>query len=352
MALPDTNITTMMVRNELGENTNNVGKLCASTKINPYSNNKPASLISPGGGYVEGDSVKPHGIYRLGKGPELYYNRPNGGASDPYRLGDFRGYNHLIGKPTTIIINSVKDITYGTTGAPTLSPPYKMYPSFIYRIQLSMLRGDIDPSTISANTAWDKKTGTAQGVGGVALVPFTTSENNVVDASLVFDGGATIDYVNTEWMGNPLRAHYVKRDYEPIIGEEWRSTGYEIENNNYIALFQGVPLDLSITASLFYSSFDDRLIFSGVITSGMDNYVRYRLRFQYQPNGGDWRNLASQESTASNGDTPWTVDIPMTYFQPGANTCDARVYLDIKNPDDSFTQLELESDSRPFTRSA
>ena len=96
MALPDSNITTGMVRNELGESTNNVGKLCKSGKINMLSRNKPfrgtgqlgaeTSLIYKNTNRIlTGNKLNIH---------ELFYNKPLGGVNSPYRLGDFRGYDH------------------------------------------------------------------------------------------------------------------------------------------------------------------------------------------------------------------------------------------------------------------
>lgn len=112
MALPTTNITTTMVRNELGESTNNVGKLCTSSKINAMSIYKPVGEKIPQDEY---DGIQNYGIrkpfntvsdytfgefpiYRIGVLTNIsnpwVYDRPIGGASSAYRLGDFRGYEH------------------------------------------------------------------------------------------------------------------------------------------------------------------------------------------------------------------------------------------------------------------
>ena len=112
MALPDSNITTGMVRNELGENTNNVGKLCTSDKINEMSVYKPVGEKIPQDEY---DGIRNYGIrkpfdiisgYNYGDAPTYkvgalsnisslwVYDRPIGGRASSYRLGDFRGYEH------------------------------------------------------------------------------------------------------------------------------------------------------------------------------------------------------------------------------------------------------------------
>jgi len=112
MALPNNNITTAMVRTELGESTNDVGELCTSSKINAMSVYKPVGERKPQDEY---DGIQNYGIrkpysivsdytfgappiYRLGVIPDIsspwVYDRPLGGSSSPYRLEDFRGYEH------------------------------------------------------------------------------------------------------------------------------------------------------------------------------------------------------------------------------------------------------------------
>jgi len=112
MALPNNNISTEMVRNALGENTYNIGELCTSSKINEMSIYKPVGQRIPQDEY---DGIRNYGLrkpfnivsdYTFG-GPPIYrigilsdisspwvYDRPLGGSSSPYRLGDFRGYEH------------------------------------------------------------------------------------------------------------------------------------------------------------------------------------------------------------------------------------------------------------------
>jgi hypothetical protein len=112
MALPNDNISTAMVRNALGENTYNIGKLCTSSKINEMSIYKPVGQRIPQDEY---DGIQNYGlrkpfnivsdytfgappIYRIGVLTNIsnpwVYDRPLGSSSSPYRLGDFRGYEH------------------------------------------------------------------------------------------------------------------------------------------------------------------------------------------------------------------------------------------------------------------
>lgn len=69
-----TNVDTTEVRNVLGEDTNNIGLLCTSNKINKWALYKPGKLK------VENDY--------------LIYSEP-----DTYKIGDFLGYNHQAEKP-------------------------------------------------------------------------------------------------------------------------------------------------------------------------------------------------------------------------------------------------------------
>ena len=125
--LPTTNITTSIVRSALGENNNNVGLLCRSSNINMWSKRKPViypanstdgvadwwrSADNNCGIYVQ----KVNGLDEL---PELTgsvwsYIPPTGGASAPYRLGDFRNYEHNSTIPFDILLP--KYIITGSSG--------------------------------------------------------------------------------------------------------------------------------------------------------------------------------------------------------------------------------------------
>ena len=111
MALPTTNITTAMVRNELGAATNNVGALCTHPNINKWAKYKPVRYQKNGGlteseraSVSYGLSLMPAGslenlIQSYNSNSEgVIYAKPNGG-NYPFRLGDFRGYTHNAQQP-------------------------------------------------------------------------------------------------------------------------------------------------------------------------------------------------------------------------------------------------------------
>lgn len=118
MALPNTNLSVSMVKSTLGAATNDVGGLCIHPNINKWSKYKPVQH-SKRTGLVDADfksvrsgmnipSVIAHpssgyvpimDYYRNNPNFEFTYNKPRGvnvtnGWNEPFRLGDFRGYEH------------------------------------------------------------------------------------------------------------------------------------------------------------------------------------------------------------------------------------------------------------------
>ena len=109
MALGTTNITTTLVGQTIGVASRDVGTLCSSSLINKWSKYKPViyPVISTDGitnwwkaiGGNCGLSITEYSdidnlVTAIINGVTWAYNKPTGGASSPYRLGDFRGYAH------------------------------------------------------------------------------------------------------------------------------------------------------------------------------------------------------------------------------------------------------------------
>lgn len=114
MALPNSGITTSLIGNTLGTNSRNVGALCSSSLINPYSRYKPVKWFqkdtTAGITNWERSNIGTYGISvstcSLSSPTDLSntvyqwsYDRPTGGRDYPFRLGDFRGYEHSAPKP-------------------------------------------------------------------------------------------------------------------------------------------------------------------------------------------------------------------------------------------------------------
>lgn len=85
-----TNITTMDIRNVLGEDNNDVGLLCTSPNINKWAAFRPYPLDKA---YTEGATK--YGYTYEAATMQLVYHAVN----DGYRMGDFAGYNHNAVKP-------------------------------------------------------------------------------------------------------------------------------------------------------------------------------------------------------------------------------------------------------------
>lgn len=108
MALPNTGITTTLVGTTLGVATRNVGNLCRAESVNMWSKMKPVrkAQVTPmviptdfqsvnyGVGIPSYATVQALYNNMLSSSPEWIYERPNGSASQPFRIGDFRKYDH------------------------------------------------------------------------------------------------------------------------------------------------------------------------------------------------------------------------------------------------------------------
>ena len=94
-ALPTTGITTSMVASAIGAATNDVGTLCSHPNVNSWSSYKPINVNSVALNQATRDYLSGFKIVSR----QLVYDKPLGGSTSPYRLGDFRGYNHNARKP-------------------------------------------------------------------------------------------------------------------------------------------------------------------------------------------------------------------------------------------------------------
>lgn len=106
MALPNSGITTTLVKQTLEENSNSVTVLCKSSKINQNSLYKPVDYNKTTGlteaDYFDcnfGFSITSKNNFsslkqQISSNTGWYYNRPKGGISSPCRIGDFRKYDH------------------------------------------------------------------------------------------------------------------------------------------------------------------------------------------------------------------------------------------------------------------
>ena len=182
MILPSNNISILDVRQLLNEPSTDLGTLCTSNNINIFSKWKPidyngttitAALLEhypytsaalSGGSNNE----SPYGITVTGCGTTSYssienlisaikkngastYHSPTGGASSPYRLGDFRNYNHNAVMP--IIPMGERNIKNGGSAV----------------TQLASIVGDGDDTSVGINDLYDYYDGDSLASGTIKL---------------------------------------------------------------------------------------------------------------------------------------------------------------------------------------
>lgn len=131
MALPSTGITTSLVGNALGTSSRNVGALCSHSYINMFSRYKPVQLYKKDTtdgitNWQAGDNgtfsinvptcslASPTELASTTK--QWSYLRPTGGVNYPYRLGDFRGYEH--NAPAAFSTSLPDTLSYSDTTIP------------------------------------------------------------------------------------------------------------------------------------------------------------------------------------------------------------------------------------------
>lgn len=131
MALGTTGMDTTLVANTIRVGSNDTGTLCSSSNINKWSKWKPVSYATPTSLTLEQLTSTNFGLNvtsntDLDNPKEWSYVKPTGGALSPYRLGDFRGYNHSA-KPFLWIDDYVWDY-YSYTSSQSI----EIYPAFMY----------------------------------------------------------------------------------------------------------------------------------------------------------------------------------------------------------------------------
>lgn len=249
MALGTTNITTTLVGNTIGVASKDVGTLCSAASINKWSKYKPVvypSITTTGNWWkaVDGNcglSITEYSnindlVAAITNGVVWEYNKPKGGSSSPYRIGDFRSYNHNANipfegfyVPTTAYNNSASSVV----GAAMLIP---------------LSESEIDSLVITdINKIKDWYFGCYMiKASGSALYP-----RYVTTAKPVSEGTSSVEI---PIHGLPAGTYYVY----PFLCENPRTSLDIPESSNTFVAFEGVtrktvniannPLNVSITA--------------------------------------------------------------------------------------------------------
>jgi hypothetical protein len=127
-----TPISTTDVGNLIGVSSHDVGTLCKASSINKWSRHKPvvrASVIKTtdtqfsalhfGLNFPTADAASD--VRAAMVAGAWSYNKPTGGASSPYRLGDFDGYKHTAISPFTTFTSDIRSAVTGETITFTIS---------------------------------------------------------------------------------------------------------------------------------------------------------------------------------------------------------------------------------------
>lgn len=339
MALPSSNISVAMVKAELGAATNDVGQLCIHPNINKWSKWKPVrhSSVNPiTEAQLEGTGC---GLNRTGM-YEIEYLKPTGGTTSPYRLGDFRNYNHAAVPPVSV---EIVRITEMSTGQVFTTPPFKLFFNFTYKIEFRFpIGGEIDPLIIHPQTSRTKNTDAGGGYGGLSWVSGTDNAVTRVSAD-VFSApsGPTIHSQTLTLLPNgilnPLRVQYCR--YNGIETGDYTTVPYAIENSDYISLFTFGNIDITMALNTFYDSLAGHVNSHVQITNNSGrSFNELRARYVYTINGGSQithiANIPTLEIGINN------VNQTLNYGNPGTNTYSVYCYLErFDNITSSWEQL-------------
>lgn len=330
MALPNTNISVAMVKSELGAATNDVGQLCIHPNVNKWSKWKPvrSNKIEPLT-VTDIENLK-SGLNRVDM-YEIEYLKPTGGTTSPYRLSDFRNYNHVAIPPVNVEIVSVTEMS---TGDITTAPPFIMFFNFTYEIAFRFpIGGEIDPLLIHPQTSRTKNTNTDGGYGGLSWVSGTDNTVTRVSADVfTAPSGSTIHkqrlMILPNGILNPLRVQYCQ--YNGSETADYTTVPYAIENSDYLELFTFNYLNIEMTLDTWYNGLEGKAESRLTVTNNSGKvFGEVRARFVYTINGG-------QEITTIGYITPLAIGVnnlnqPLNNGSPGANTYSVYCYLEIYN---------------------
>jgi hypothetical protein len=163
-ALPTTGITTSLVAQTIGVGSNDVGTLCSHQNVNKWSKWKPISIPKVTGITIDDLKNSNFGLlakeisdivtYSINNGgtvgsiasPQKWtYTKPFGGTNSPYRIGDFRNYNHQ----AACSVVDVNDISLAEKDFDSWNTSQKdvyWYPSFRFGEATYDIVGNLNPN--------------------------------------------------------------------------------------------------------------------------------------------------------------------------------------------------------------
>ena len=260
MALGTTNITTTLVGQTIGVASRDVGTLCSSSLINKWSKYKPViyPVIATAGianwwktldgncGFAIPEYSNINNLVTaIINGVTWNYNKPTGGASSPYRLGDFRGYAHNA------------DIPFGAFYVPTNE--YNNSASSVVRASMLISLGEIDSLTI---TDIDKIKDWYFGCYMIKSSGSTLYPRYITTANTVSDG---VSSVEIPIYGLPAGTYYVY----PFLCQNPRASLDIPESSNTFVAFDGITRETVDIANNPISVFIDAQWRNNDVNSGV-----------------------------------------------------------------------------------
>ena len=329
MALGTTNISTILVLATLLDTSPesvgvvglDVGMLCTHPNVNKWSKWKPIRLNKVSG--ITGSDLESvgSGIFRNDEVqfPWIFdYAQPRGAEYDePFRLGDFRNYNHASGFPVGVNIISVVSGEFGTQTV----APFTVIKGYSYLINFKMpIAGEIDPSTIDPRANRTKNTNVDGGYGGLSFVSgdYTDpSKKYYRSGSEVFSCPSPA--VNTQML-TILNEGRVRIQYYKYLGDadgRYESVhGLWAENDDLYSYFIEKLLNVSFefrNPPLFYNNIEENVDVRTTITSGEDFDVPImRMVYKYTINGGAEQTHTTADFSV-NSNTSFNSSVPLGF---------------------------------------
>ena len=304
MALPTTGISTSLVANTIGAGSNDVGTLCTHPNINKWSKWKPVRSNKVTGLTVTDIENLSSGLSRLDM-YEVVYLKPTGDASSPYRLGDFRNYNHSATQPVHVEILKVTELSTNYV----LTAPYKLIYNFRYEIQFKLpFGGEIDPVTINAQTSRTKNTSAGGGYGGITWASGIENLQTRSSAEVFSCPSQTTNTQSVLLLENgllpPLRLQYCQ--YNGNDTGTYTTVAYAIEDNSYLNAFTFTYLDMTLSINTIWDNIAGNVNSIATVTNNTGReFLEFRVRYVYTINGGSSMTTYGYIPTvAASGNTP------------------------------------------------
>lgn len=297
MALSSSNISTNVVKSAIGAGSNDVGTLCTHPNINKWSKWKPVRSSKVDGLTVTDMENLSSGLSRT----DMYtvkYLKPTGGATSPYRIGDFRNYNHAAIPPVNV---EIVKITEQSTGQ-VLSSPYVLIYGFNYKIEFKLpIAGEIDPSTIEARTVREKNT---TGDGGLSFVSGTDNEVQR-SSSQVFTCPSGTTVLSQTLTLNANGSFPLRMQYCTYNGTDYTTLPYAIEDMSFMDDFSFASLNVTLALNTFWDNVAGQVMSTLRITNGTGReLLEWRARYSYTINEGANKSATGYiTSIAATGNT-------------------------------------------------